>query len=947
MDKNVFIKFIAESEIDDSLSDFEQAKQAIGGLIKKLEELQAEYKKGSREWRQYAGVIEGAKKEFKDMEDELKRSGISIQEYVKRFSKINEKIADGALSTPKFTTQLRQLKDELVKLEAEGIDPTDKGFISLAVKAAQMEDQIGDTRQRIAHLASDTKNLDAAMSLGSGLAGGFAVATSTAALLGGESEKLQQAFFKVQAALSILNGVQQVANVLNKDSVANVVIGTAVEDANTTAKLKNSIAKKANVTVTALEAKAEAGSTTAKIAATVAQKALNAAMRANPAGIILTAIMALGGGLMLFSKRLFRTGEVQDRLNSIMSDTNKRMSQIDEDADFDIAIAKAAGKSVAEIREMERAAIDAKIALADLAMDNVMKNRKHTFWSWLGFADKKIDQKAYDEALEMQNKAYKTRREFNKRITIEDVQAETDRAKKAADAAKQAHDKALADARQRAEEIKKAGMDLQDALIAQMQEGKFKEIEQIRVNYERKIAEIKGNSKNEIELRKQLNQLMNREIQEVEIKYAREDAVRAKELELLKAQNAAAGSAKNIALKKEVLKREAELEILSIKNSEANEIIKAEKIKAVRLNLKSELAEIDAEIAQQEYDIAKLKSDERISLEKHKAEMVLANSKSTWREKQQAQQRIWELEHQKLDEEGDLLKFQLENNLISVTEYEDAVLDLKESKRQLDLERMREKAQAEKEIQKAVFDFGIRLMQLSFDFRRDKLQQELEDLENHYVVAKEGAKKRADQEFITEQALAKKKLEIRQKQARAEKAQALFQIAINTAQAIMRIWADVPKFDFGASTTALTAIASALGAAQAIAVASKPLPKYAKGRKGGPGEFAMVGELGPEIMWVPDGASIIPNGKKLTPDVMQMFGIPKLWDIDKNIRDFSDINISRRVEIDYQKLGKAVADNIKYPKNNPVTVNVDKSGVTVIDGNMTTTYLNKKYKGEW
>jgi hypothetical protein len=77
--------------------------------------------------------------------------------------------------------------------------------------------------------------------------------------------------------------------------------------------------------------------------------------------------------------------------------------------------------------------------------------------------------------------------------------------------------------------------------------------------------------------------------------------------------------------------------------------------------------------------------------------------------------------------------------------------------------------------------------------------------------------------------LADKKAEETRKQAEREKALAVFQIAINTAQAIMKIWAEVPKMDFGVSTAALTAVAVALGAVQSAAVMSQPLPKARRG----------------------------------------------------------------------------------------------------------------------
>lgn len=75
----------------------------------------------------------------------------------------------------------------------------------------------------------------------------------------------------------------------------------------------------------------------------------------------------------------------------------------------------------------------------------------------------------------------------------------------------------------------------------------------------------------------------------------------------------------------------------------------------------------------------------------------------------------------------------------------------------------------------------------------------------------------------------RKKSEIELKQAKRERLMAVAQIAINTASAIMSIWAQVPKFDFGISAGVLTGIVSALGVAQAATVLAQPLPSYAEG----------------------------------------------------------------------------------------------------------------------
>lgn len=76
----------------------------------------------------------------------------------------------------------------------------------------------------------------------------------------------------------------------------------------------------------------------------------------------------------------------------------------------------------------------------------------------------------------------------------------------------------------------------------------------------------------------------------------------------------------------------------------------------------------------------------------------------------------------------------------------------------------------------------------------------------------------------SEAELEKKKAELAVKQAKRDRAMALANIALNTAQAIMSIWAQVPKVDFGVTAGILTGFVTALGALQAATVLATPLP---------------------------------------------------------------------------------------------------------------------------
>jgi len=129
-----------------------------------------------------------------------------------------------------LTGQLRGLKAELAQLEIAGQDGTE-AFNELLIAAARLEDQIGDTRDRVRILASDTFKFDAAVGATQALASGFEVAQGAAALFGSESEDLQKVIAKVTAATAVANGVQQIADLIKQESALKTAVLTGAQTA--------------------------------------------------------------------------------------------------------------------------------------------------------------------------------------------------------------------------------------------------------------------------------------------------------------------------------------------------------------------------------------------------------------------------------------------------------------------------------------------------------------------------------------------------------------------------------------------------------------------------------------------------------------------------------------------------------------------------------------------
>jgi hypothetical protein len=152
----------------------------------------------------------------------LQEAGTSYDEFTNSLAagvmdELPEKFEQVENKTVSLKTQLKLLKDELAAMEQQGLDGTEK-FDQMAIAAGKLEDQIGDTAERVRVLSSDTANLDAAVEGVQLLATGFQIASGAAALLGVEEEELQEVLVKLNAVMAITQGLQQVGNFLTGQS---------------------------------------------------------------------------------------------------------------------------------------------------------------------------------------------------------------------------------------------------------------------------------------------------------------------------------------------------------------------------------------------------------------------------------------------------------------------------------------------------------------------------------------------------------------------------------------------------------------------------------------------------------------------------------------------------------------------------------------------------------
>lgn len=1068
-DNNIVIRITSEADLDSAQKQLQELTNRAKEQEKALTDLKETEKEDAQSIKelylareQQSKALKKNKDYYQELRDqkkadiaETKKSIRELENQVKAYKTLNGQ-------SGRMVMQLRAIREQLQRMEEAGEFGT-KAFVDLSIAAGQLEDQIGDTQQRIRVLASDTKNIDAIMGLGDGLAGTFYIATSAAELFGDDMEGLQNAFYKVQAAMSVVSGTQQVFNALNKDSAAMVVLNTALMQLLSKAKTKNAAATGTDAAASVADTTAKGAQAAATTSATTAQVALNAAMKANPIGVIIgimlaaiAAVAALGIGIAKLVHHFSDAGKAErdyakasQELEQIQAtnaigaskrayEHQQRIKAI-EDAEQQ-ALTNAQNRNASEI---ELAQIKSNYAkqLSDEAQKNsneeLARNNKEVAKLQEMVEAKQREVNAYRDGSKKKKKAQEELDEVQQQY-IDALQKSQDLEQENADAQKAAADAAQALKEARAQMLQQA----QQANIDLMKEGAAKEIAQINLNYKEQLKTVQGNSDEETKLRKALLAKQAKEIAAVRKKYAQQEQQTAiqEQKNLLAAMSQSNGTeadyAEEIALTKQIAEAEAQARIDALDKENMSEREYAAQVEAIRLDLANTLRDIDEQEVQRTTENAKRRTEievqaaearknaltgaedmdeqkaivadyyatlqkqieenaeeERQAVERStdtaevKAEKIKqinaqmnADIAANNRDAAQAQididnQYLAELERKatqaadavnnaqgggklqalkaNLDAQTKLYNAQLNSlnaqyaaGLISYQDYKQQEFEITKEIADAEAQYTADKMQVIANGFQMALDYMQQVSDLAFEALGNNVQAELDALEDGYTTDAEEAKKNANKKYISEEEYEKKKAVLEKKQAKYAKAQALINAGINTAMAIITTLAQLGATPWG---IAQAAIASAMGAAQMAIIAAKPLAQYAKGRKGGQGEYALVGEKGAEIMYIPHGASIIPHDKIDQPEAWGAYGVPQLpipasANINPALLD-QTVAASQWQPIDYDRLGQAVAKAM--PKQRAVNVNVDRHGVTVQSGNDTRTYLNTKYQAQW
>lgn len=897
------------AEINKQAAAIKADAAATVPLKKNLEEINKVTKSVSQSFAQ--GFQEG-------VIDTLKEAGVSVKEFT---DKLEAGTTEAAAPTESLRQKLKNLTQQIATLKLAGQDNTEQ-FKQLVVEAGRVRDAMNDAGQEIKNLASDTGTFDGLISGAQGLFGAFAVGQGIMGLVGEESEELQKTLLRVNAAMSILQGLQQVQNVLQKESAAS--------------RLLDTVAAKAQIVVQRIY-------TAVTGQATAATVAFKVALASTGVGLLVIGILALIQALNDQDDALERVNSELER-NKALIDAD--IASIERRTDVAVAEAQKAGKAESDITKIRgRALLEQRKVLEQSNQDlaRLRDGVDSTSEAWSKYNDQ-INANA--EAIE----------DIDTKLILENInfqKQQTEEAKKSAEEAKKAAEERAAKAKEsRLRELNDQLAILERQLLVAEEGGQ----EELRIK--QRIVAAKARIELEGEnLTKNQRKLIQERAAKEQLELERERNKK------LTAEAIAGQISLNNAVLAQIKTNDEDRLLLQISNVELAAQAEIDAANNNSAKIKEILAKRDADIAalrkgfidkQAEDEIALLTANEGAN--NRSSQRIAQDEKKSVRDRILALQQLAQFDLGILDRREKALEDQLAKGLINEQDFNLKYAQLQDEKAKIaeDTEKKitglhQAESEKRKKIDQETIELALNVANevsgILSELADQQAERDQQKIDRDRALVQEQLENGAISE---KEALARnKRIDAEEKKSKREAAQrnkllAIFDSVIATAQAVVRALAVPPAPNF-----VLAAIAGAFGAAQTALIAARPIPKFKGGKQRGTYEgFGYVGDAGPEI-FEHDGQRYIAQKETLVwlgkQDKVYTAAETKrmLPSVNRDLMKQQNGETVVATDIDYDALGKAVGKHVKVPG-----ITIDENGFKAWqqDGLSRTNYMDKYYK---
>jgi hypothetical protein len=338
---------------------------------------------------------------------------------------VNSNLEQTEQAVVSLKSELRKAQQEVAAL-SDKFGATSKEAVEAAKRAADLKDRIGDAKDLTDAFNPDAKFKALSASL-VGVASGFAAYQGALGLIGVESKEVEAQILKVQSAMSIAQGAQEVGESVDAFKQLGAVVKSY------------SIVQKA---------------------ITAGQWLWNAAMAANPIGALVAVVVALVAAGYALVKMFIASSDatmkaeaankaLNKQLDTQVKNQKKATEESDLSRDAQLRMAKASGKSAEEIRklsvELANQEVKQKLANAQTLYAIAIEARRVAGLEDATDAQKETAEKAlkaYNDANDALKASVLNRRKLLIDNRVAERQEETDAEKKRKDDRKKASDEA-------------------------------------------------------------------------------------------------------------------------------------------------------------------------------------------------------------------------------------------------------------------------------------------------------------------------------------------------------------------------------------------------------------------------------------------------------------------------------------------------------------------------
>jgi hypothetical protein len=987
--QTVVIEFVTNDEqLDSAINKLEKTGAVDSQLANAFKQTTSEISKQSNEIKKAAASTAPLKKSLDDVNkatksftqdfmtgfnegviETLKEAGVTVEQFTEALKTGQTEVQE---PTESLRQRLKNLTQQIAEMKLAGDDGTD-AFQKLVVEAGNIKDAMADAGAEIRNAGSDTRTFDNLLGSAQAVAGGFAVAQGAVALFGEENKDLEKTMLKVNAAIAITQGLQSISAALEKEGALSLLA------TNIQLKVKN--AQKV------IENGLESTSIVVRGGAIIAQKALNAAMAANPIGIVVVALAGLITLLGTYGRSAAAARQQTTNLNVALGQGAKgyeaRIEAAKRTEEAEIAGLENVGATDSKIAE-KRLENERKIAnitkerleeLRQAKANNAeadLEKRKQVDEEISRLEDQATTDILFLSNLEVQQK--KKLREEDLKNTIAGLEVQLSKAEEGSKNQLNIQKRLIA--ARTALELNADGL-LANERAAIAERGRQAEAEAVAAANKRdidnqlkaidtKLINVKEGSEEELNLKKQQIELQTQS-ELSNTKLSEDEKIKIKEngfARLRKLQTDYNNQVRREAIEDQISRNEAEIQLLKT-NDEAKlilqianiELAAAAEVDAAKGNsakIKEINAKRDADIlgVRKKFieDAAQYEIDIRIADNgpaTRALQRIIADERKAFIARKSAIKQLADFQVSNIDIQLKALEDEKEKKLISEKDYILKYKQLQDKKREI----TEESEKATTDLIKAEtierIDIAINVTNQLLD-----LFQSISDTQSQKENDRiEGERQRVAELLeagaITEREAAarNKRIDAEEKKAKAQQAQrektiAVFRAFLAIPQAFLQGLAQ--------GGPVLGAIYAAIAAAQAVIVAARPLPRFGHGKKSGYEGPAEIGETGPELyeqngrMFLADKKQIVwlsAKDKVYNPTETKQMLLPE---VDKQIMQWQPAP-QNQTEIDYDKLGKAVGKHVNIPG-----FNIDEEGFKIWEqkGLERKNYMDKRYSSK-